>query len=112
VFISSRKSRTLAVIRPSVQIFMVCEQRWYHGKDPFRPLWREGFFYCQKGGSRMNDNEGAALPPKYNPQEVEKGRYQFWLDGDFFEAKDDETKEPYTIVIPPPNVTGKLHLGH
>jgi len=53
-----------------------------------------------------------ALSPKYNPKEVEKGRYQFWLDGKYFEATDDPNKEPYTIVIPPPNVTGKLHLGH
>lgn len=52
------------------------------------------------------------LPSKYNPQEVEKNRYQFWLDGKYFEAKSDSEKEPYSIVIPPPNVTGKLHLGH
>ncbi|MEN1970495.1 valine--tRNA ligase [Lentibacillus sp. N15] len=60
----------------------------------------------------MSDKERSALPSKYNPQESEKGRYQFWLDGKFFEATGDETKEPFTIVIPPPNVTGKLHLGH
>ncbi|WP_068674506.1 valine--tRNA ligase [Oceanobacillus sp. Castelsardo] len=60
----------------------------------------------------MSENEYSNLPPKYNPQEVEKGRYQFWLDGKFFEATNDPEKEPYSIVIPPPNVTGKLHLGH
>ncbi|WP_080874228.1 valine--tRNA ligase [Oceanobacillus timonensis] len=59
----------------------------------------------------MSDEQNQ-LPPKYNPQEVEAGRYQFWLDGHFFEAKDDPEKEPYSIVIPPPNVTGRLHLGH
>ncbi|MGP4071378.1 valine--tRNA ligase [Piscibacillus sp. B03] len=52
------------------------------------------------------------MAPKYNPQEVEQGRYKFWVDGKFFEAKDDESKEPFTVVIPPPNVTGRLHLGH
>jgi len=52
------------------------------------------------------------LPPKYNPQEVEEGRYKFWLDGKYFEATGDTDKEPYSIVIPPPNVTGRLHLGH
>ncbi|MGM0523892.1 MAG: class I tRNA ligase family protein, partial [Bacillota bacterium] len=52
------------------------------------------------------------LPPKYDSTAVEKGRYKYWVDGKFFEAKNDETKEPYTIVIPPPNVTGKLHIGH
>lgn len=49
---------------------------------------------------------------KYNPQEVEAGRYQHWLDQDLFKPSDDTNKETYTIVIPPPNVTGKLHLGH
>jgi valyl-tRNA synthetase len=52
------------------------------------------------------------MPTKYDPQSIEKGRYEWWLKGKFFEAKDDEGKQPYTIVIPPPNVTGKLHLGH
>lgn len=53
-----------------------------------------------------------ALPPKYEPKEVEKGRYQFWVDGKYFEPTGDLDKEPYTVVIPPPNVTGRLHLGH
>ena len=52
------------------------------------------------------------MPTKYDPQTIEKGRYQWWLEGKFFEAKNDQEKQPYTIVIPPPNVTGKLHLGH
>ncbi len=53
-----------------------------------------------------------SMPPKYDPTVVEKGRYDFWLKGKFFEAKQDKSKEPFTVVIPPPNVTGKLHLGH
>ena len=52
------------------------------------------------------------LPPKYDSAAVEKGRYQYWVDGKFFEATGDPKKQPYTIVIPPPNVTGKLHIGH
>ncbi|MBP3038243.1 valine--tRNA ligase [Bacillaceae bacterium Marseille-Q3522] len=52
------------------------------------------------------------ISTKYQPQEIEKGRYQWWIKGKFFEAKNDGTKKPYTVVIPPPNVTGKLHLGH
>ena len=52
------------------------------------------------------------MPTKYDPKAVEKDRYQWWLENKFFEAKPDTNKEPYTIVIPPPNVTGKLHLGH
>ncbi|WP_342432486.1 valine--tRNA ligase [Neobacillus sp. FSL H8-0543] len=52
------------------------------------------------------------MPTKYDPQTIEQGRYEWWLKGKFFEAKGDESKQPYSIVIPPPNVTGKLHLGH
>lgn len=54
----------------------------------------------------------ADLAPKYNPNEVEKGRYQEWLDKDLFKPSGDKKAHPYSIVIPPPNVTGKLHLGH
>ncbi|PCF43165.1 valine--tRNA ligase [Staphylococcus delphini] len=52
------------------------------------------------------------MKPKYNPQEVEAGRYQKWLDQELFKPNDHSDKPTYTIVIPPPNVTGKLHLGH
>ncbi|WP_311195638.1 valine--tRNA ligase [Planococcus sp. 107-1] len=52
------------------------------------------------------------MPTKYDPQGIEKGRYEWWIDNKFFEAKPESGKTPYTIVIPPPNVTGKLHLGH
>lgn len=52
------------------------------------------------------------LAPKYNPNEVEKGRYQTWLDEDLFKPSGDKKAHQYSIVIPPPNVTGKLHLGH
>ncbi|MER2237930.1 MAG: class I tRNA ligase family protein, partial [Psychrobacillus sp.] len=52
------------------------------------------------------------MSTKYDPQSIEKGRYEWWLKGKYFEAHPESEKEPYTIVIPPPNVTGKLHLGH
>lgn len=52
------------------------------------------------------------LSTKYNPQEVEAGRYQHWLEQDLFKPSGDKKAKPYSIVIPPPNVTGKLHLGH
>jgi len=48
---------------------------------------------------------------KYNPQKTENKWYQYWLDNKFFKSTPDERK-PYTIVIPPPNVTGVLHMGH
>lgn len=53
-----------------------------------------------------------SMPTKYEPQSVEKGRYEWWLKGKYFEAQPESEKEPYTVVIPPPNVTGVLHLGH
>lgn len=56
--------------------------------------------------------EELKMSTKYEPNEIEKGRYDWWVQNKFFEAKCDPTKEAYTIVIPPPNVTGKLHLGH
>ncbi|AJD91673.1 valyl-tRNA synthase [Jeotgalibacillus malaysiensis] len=52
------------------------------------------------------------MPTKYDPKAIEEGRYEWWLEEKVFEARSDESKDPYTIVIPPPNVTGKLHLGH
>ncbi|WP_317906875.1 class I tRNA ligase family protein, partial [Bacillus subtilis] len=58
------------------------------------------------------DNQELTMPTKYDPSAVEKNRYDYWVNGKFFEAKNDPEKEPYTVVIPPPNVTGKLHLGH
>ncbi|UTR11265.1 valine--tRNA ligase [Evansella sp. LMS18] len=58
------------------------------------------------------ENKEVSMPPKYDPQATESKWYQYWVDGKFFEATGDESKKPYTIVIPPPNVTGKLHLGH
>ncbi len=51
------------------------------------------------------------LATKYNPQDVESKWYQYWLDNKLFASKPDG-REPYTIVIPPPNVTGVLHMGH
>lgn len=52
------------------------------------------------------------LPKSYDPKIVEDKIYKFWMDGKFFETKVDKSKKPYSIVMPPPNVTGKLHMGH
>ncbi len=52
------------------------------------------------------------LAPKYDPQSVEAGRYQEWVDAGVFKPSGNKQAKPYTIVIPPPNVTGKLHMGH
>lgn len=53
-----------------------------------------------------------ALATKYNPAEVEDKWYQYWMEHRFFHSEPNPNKEPYTIVIPPPNVTGVLHMGH
>ncbi|MBR3300172.1 MAG: valine--tRNA ligase, partial [Clostridia bacterium] len=52
------------------------------------------------------------LAKTYNPKEIEDKIYKFWLDGGYFHAKVDKDKKPYTIVMPPPNITGQLHMGH
>ncbi len=52
------------------------------------------------------------LPKVYEPQEVEGKIYQAWLDAGCFKASADSKKKPFTIVMPPPNVTGQLHMGH
>ncbi|HEY5746332.1 MAG TPA: valine--tRNA ligase [Chryseolinea sp.] len=52
------------------------------------------------------------LSTKYNPSEVENKWYSYWMEHGFFHSEPDPSKEPYCIVIPPPNVTGVLHMGH
>ena len=52
------------------------------------------------------------LEKVYNPQQFEKDIYEMWLERKYFHAEPDSKKKPFTIVIPPPNVTGQLHMGH
>lgn len=52
------------------------------------------------------------LAKQYDPKDVEDRIYKMWLDGKYFNAKCEKDKETYTIVIPPPNITGQLHMGH
>ena len=52
------------------------------------------------------------LEKKYNHKEVEKDKYNIWRDNGYFKCDNESKKTPYCIVIPPPNVTGKLHIGH
>ena len=56
--------------------------------------------------------EKKELAKTYDPREVEDRIYQFWLDGGYFHAEVNSEKKPYTIVMPPPNITGQLHMGH
>ena len=52
------------------------------------------------------------LEKNYNPQQIEEKIYKNWLDKKYFHAKVDKSKKPFTIIMPPPNVTGQLHMGH
>ncbi|RLE37554.1 valine--tRNA ligase, partial [Candidatus Acetothermia bacterium] len=52
------------------------------------------------------------LPKRYRPDEVEGEMYRLWEEGRYFHAEVDPNKQPFSIVIPPPNVTGRLHMGH
>ncbi len=51
------------------------------------------------------------IPAKYNAAKVEEKWYKYWMDNNYFNSEPDQ-REAYTIVIPPPNVTGVLHMGH
>ena len=52
------------------------------------------------------------LEKKYDHEKVEQGKYNFWMNNGYFKCDPDSNKKPYCVVLPPPNVTGKLHLGH
>ena len=52
------------------------------------------------------------LPKVYDPREVESSIYKMWMDNDCFRADPNPDKKPFSIVMPPPNVTGQLHMGH
>jgi len=52
------------------------------------------------------------LPKSYEPTEVERRWYRFWMERGYFTADAPSTKPPYSIILPPPNITGSLHLGH
>ncbi|MCI6101172.1 MAG: valine--tRNA ligase [Selenomonas sp.] len=58
------------------------------------------------------ENLGNNIPKVYDPQSFEKKWYKFWEENKFFHAEVDKSKKPYSMVIPPPNVTGQLHMGH
>ena len=55
---------------------------------------------------------GQNLETTYNPKAIEEKLYQKWCDNKYFHAEVDRSRKPFTIVMPPPNITGKLHMGH
>ncbi|MEE8361641.1 MAG: class I tRNA ligase family protein, partial [Gemmatimonadales bacterium] len=52
------------------------------------------------------------LPSRYQPADIERDLYQWWMDRGDFRARTDGTRRPYVIMMPPPNVTDRLHMGH
>ena len=60
----------------------------------------------------MTDKNFTDIPKTYNPKTVEEKWYKYWYKNKLYHSKPDSKKVPYTIVIPPPNITGILHLGH
>jgi len=60
----------------------------------------------------MSQAQNSPMSDRYNHKDVEAKNYQFWLDNKNFKSQDVSTKQPFSVVIPPPNVTGSLHLGH
>lgn len=60
----------------------------------------------------MSSASFSEIPKTYSPKDVEEKWYQYWYEHNLYHSEVDESKEPYTIVIPPPNITGILHIGH
>src|SRR5258706_5285101 len=115
------------------QCRMLIKTRWYHEFTPFLVLDGEGFFYMtakqrrdaelmilRPGGVMIEQNNSASnaalkpesLPKAYEPQAVESKWYRFWEEGGYFKPRPGATGKPFVISMPPPNVTGALHLGH
>ena len=65
-----------------------------------------------QGKNKEGCKEMKELEKNYNPAEIEEKLYQKWLDNQYFHAKVNPDKTPFTIVMPPPNITGQLHMGH
>ena len=72
----------------------------------------ETLFQDKNAKERNPEIMSKELAKTYEPREVEDRIYEFWTKGNYFHAEPDPKKKPYTIVIPPPNITGQLHMGH
>ncbi len=103
------------------------EQRWYRDNSPFAGILilARGFSYImenhdikkpvmhtQKQGRKGRENMSKELAKTYDPHGMEDRIYQKWIDKKYFHAEVDRSKKPFTIVMPPPNITGQLHMGH
>src|SRR5262244_4604810 len=66
----------------------------------------------QEKGTEKPAIDMASLPKTYDPQAVEAKWYRFWEGGGYFKPRENPSRKPFVISMPPPNVTGALHLGH
>ena len=66
---------------------------------------------CRPVGKNQEDNM-KELEKNYNPAEIEDRLYEKWMNKKYFKATVNRSKKPFTIVMPPPNITGQLHMGH
>ena len=85
--------------------------------DIFRPEALIGFgaflfLVCRQIFTKGQIQMKKELPKQYSPSEFEDKIYSYWMENDCFKASPNSKKKPYTIVIPPPNITGQLHMGH
>ena len=60
----------------------------------------------------MTETQNSEMPKAYEPGKVEEKWYKFWMEQDYFSPKIDPAKKPFVIIMPPPNITGELHVGH
>ena len=72
----------------------------------------EGIFYVKYPCGQEEEIMSKELAKTYDPKGLEDRIYQKWLDNKYFHAEVNPDKKPFTIVMPPPNVTGQLHMGH
>ena len=75
---------------------------------PLHPYGCEGFLYFYKERKRQMKE----LAKTYDPKGIEERLYKKWEDNGYFHAEADRSRKPFTIVMPPPNITGQLHMGH
>ncbi len=92
------------------------EQRWYRGNiSSFAASLQRALLYLEPGKVNYLNKEilmEKNLAKTYNPKEFEDRIYEMWEQKGAFRAEVDKSKKPYTIVMPPPNITGQLHMGH
>jgi valyl-tRNA synthetase len=82
------------------------------GEGIFLLFLKRIFMYGQWRCQLMEELKTTQMPTTYDPKEAEKKWYDYWLKGQYFKAGERPDAQTYTIVIPPPNVTGMLHIGH